>query len=57
MRLGFVGLGNLGRELAASLLRAGFTLTVYDRDADAMGRLVAAGAGAGTSPRSVARVS
>ena len=57
MRLGFVGLGNLGRELAASLLRAGFALTVYDRDADAMGRLVAAGAGAGTSPRSVARVS
>ncbi len=57
MRLGFVGLGNLGRELAASLLRAGFALTVYDRDAGAMGSLVAAGASAGTSPRSVARVS
>ena len=28
-RLGFVGLGNLGRHLAASLLRAGFPLTVH----------------------------
>ena len=57
MRLGFIGLGNLGRELAASLLRAGFALTVYDLDAGAMGSLVAAGASAGTSPRAVARVS
>ena len=31
-RLGFVGLGNLGRPLAASLLAAGFPLTVHDRD-------------------------
>jgi len=32
MRLGFIGLGNLGGHLAASLLRAGFAVTVHDRD-------------------------
>ena len=32
MRLGFVGLGNLGGHLAASLLRHGFAVTVHDRD-------------------------
>ena len=37
-RLGFVGLGNLGRHLAASLLRAGYPLTVHDRDEAAAGR-------------------
>ena len=44
MRLGFVGLGNLGRHLAASLLRAGFPLTVHDRDEAAAAPLLAAGA-------------
>jgi 3-hydroxyisobutyrate dehydrogenase len=57
MRVGFVGLGNLGGELAASLLRAGFALTVHDLDAGVMGSLVASGASAGTSPRAVARAS
>jgi 3-hydroxyisobutyrate dehydrogenase len=32
MRYGFVGLGNLGGHLAASLLRNGFDLTVHDLD-------------------------
>ncbi len=30
MRYGFIGLGNLGGHLAASLLRAGFKVTVHD---------------------------
>jgi 3-hydroxyisobutyrate dehydrogenase len=29
---GYIGLGNLGGHMAASLLRAGFTLVVHDRD-------------------------
>jgi len=33
VNVGFVGLGNLGRQLAASLLRAGFRLCVHDLDA------------------------
>jgi 3-hydroxyisobutyrate dehydrogenase len=32
MRIGFVGLGQLGRLLARSLLRAGFNVTVHDVD-------------------------
>ncbi len=57
LRLGFVGLGNLGRHLAASLLRAGFPLTVYDRDEEAARPLVEAGAVRAASPREVAAAS
>ena len=32
MRYGFIGLGNLGGHLAASLLREGFAVTVTDID-------------------------
>ena len=44
MRLGFIGLGNLGGHLAASLLRAGFPVTVHDRDRSLGDRLLAMGA-------------
>ena len=32
MRVGFIGLGNMGEPMAANLLRAGHTLTVHDVD-------------------------
>ena len=32
LRIGYIGLGALGRHLAGSLLRAGFAVTVYDID-------------------------
>ncbi|QYZ71285.1 NAD(P)-dependent oxidoreductase [Neotabrizicola shimadae] len=32
MKYGYVGLGNLGGHIAASLIRAGHQVTVYDRD-------------------------
>jgi 3-hydroxyisobutyrate dehydrogenase len=57
MNVGFVGLGNLGRQLAASVLRAGFPLTVCDLDAAAVALLAAAGARAAPSPRAVAEAS
>jgi 3-hydroxyisobutyrate dehydrogenase len=53
-RYGFVGLGNLGRQLAGSLVRAGFPLTVYDARREAAGALVASWA---SSPRAVAEQS
>ena len=34
LRIGYIGLGALGRHLAGSLLRAGFPLTVYDVDGE-----------------------
>ena len=52
-RLGFIGLGNLGRPLAANLLAAGFPLTVHDRDAEAARQLVADGAAWAESPAQV----
>ncbi len=44
MHYAFVGLGNLGRHLAHSLLRAGFTVTVSDLDRARAESLLAAGA-------------
>ncbi|MDX8468634.1 NAD(P)-dependent oxidoreductase [Mesorhizobium sp. VK23B] len=50
----FIGLGHLGGNLAASLLRNGFAVTVFDRDPVAIERLVALGATAATSPAEAA---
>ncbi|MGB8818898.1 MAG: NAD(P)-dependent oxidoreductase [Rhizobiaceae bacterium] len=44
MRYGYIGLGNLGGHLAMSLIREGFNVTVYDRDAALGERHVKAGA-------------
>lgn len=44
MRYGYIGLGNLGGHLAASLIRKGFDLVVYDRDPALSGRHAAMGA-------------
>ena len=44
MRYGYIGLGNLGGNLAASLIRAGFDLVVYDRNPVFAERLAAMGA-------------
>ena len=54
MRIGFIGVGNLGVHLAGSLLRARFPLTVSDLDRQAADGLVAAGASWAASPREVA---
>ncbi|OXM85985.1 6-phosphogluconate dehydrogenase [Paenibacillus rigui] len=42
--IGFIGLGLLGLPIAANLLQAGYTLTVYNRTADKAVPLVAQGA-------------
>ncbi|MEY2518003.1 MAG: 3-hydroxyisobutyrate dehydrogenase [bacterium] len=57
MNVGFVGLGQLGRHLAASLLRAGFPLTVHDHSPDAAADLATLGARVAGSPREVALAS
>lgn len=44
MRYGFVGLGNLGKHLAANLARAGFDVTVNDLDRESADLVIAAGA-------------
>ncbi len=55
MRLGFIGLGLMGRPMARHLLAAGHSLYVQNRSRPAVDDLVAAGAIAAETPREVAR--
>src|SRR5579859_7326108 len=54
VRYGFIGLGNLGKHLAASLLRAGFDLTVHDLHRAAADGLIQSGARWAASPKELA---
>ena len=54
MHIGFIGLGIMGKPMAMNLLKAGFTLTVYNRTAAKCRPLVDAGATAVSSPREAA---
>jgi 3-hydroxyisobutyrate dehydrogenase len=54
MRYGFIGLGNLGAHLAASLVRAGFEVRVHDLNRAAADGLIAAGATWAASPAAAA---
>jgi 3-hydroxyisobutyrate dehydrogenase len=54
MRVGFIGLGNVGGQLAANLLRHQVPLTVRDLDEARVAALVAQGARAAGSPRQLA---
>jgi len=53
MNIGFIGIGIMGRPMAKNLLKAGYSLTVYDKFAK-FDDLVALGAKAGTSNKDVA---
>ena len=54
MRVGFIGLGNVGSKLAGSLLRNGFDLVVRDLDRSGAATLEADGAGWADSPAEMA---
>ncbi|HEU4387920.1 MAG TPA: NAD(P)-dependent oxidoreductase [Blastocatellia bacterium] len=54
MRIGFIGLGIMGRPMALNLLKAGFDLTVYNRTIAKCQPLVAAGAQQAGSPKEAA---
>jgi 2-hydroxy-3-oxopropionate reductase len=45
-RIGFIGLGIMGRHMASHLLEAGYTVTVYDINQKAVKEMVAKGASA-----------
>jgi 2-hydroxy-3-oxopropionate reductase len=53
-RIGFIGLGIMGKPMSKNLLKAGHYLTVFDINQSAMDELVKAGAEPGASPRDVA---
>jgi len=54
LRIGFIGLGNVGGQLAGNLQRHGVPLTVRDLDAARVAAFVARGARAAASPRELA---
>ncbi|MDP6567062.1 MAG: NAD(P)-dependent oxidoreductase [Alphaproteobacteria bacterium] len=54
MKIGFIGLGNVGGKLAGSILRNGFELTVRDLDRAVAEPLLANGARWADSPREMA---
>lgn len=55
MKIGFIGLGIMGRPMAKNLLKAGHELVVYDVAPAGVDDLTAAGAGAATSSKEVAQ--
>lgn len=54
MHIGFLGLGNMGGPMASNLIKAGFTLSVFDLSKDAVNKLVEQGAKAVASPNEFA---
>ncbi len=54
MEIGFIGLGQMGSAIAANLLAAGHTLTVWNRSPDKAEPLVAKGARLAASPADAA---
>jgi 2-hydroxy-3-oxopropionate reductase len=53
-RIGFIGLGIMGKPMSLHLLQAGYPLTVLDRNPEPQNELAAAGAQVSSSPRGVA---
>jgi 2-hydroxy-3-oxopropionate reductase len=53
-KVGFVGLGIMGKPMARNLLKAGFSLTVHSRSRPPVDELVAEGASRADSPRACA---
>ena len=54
LRLGYIGLGLMGKPMAQNLLKAGFPLVVHNRSRQKVEELVRQGACAAESPREVA---
>jgi 3-hydroxyisobutyrate dehydrogenase-like beta-hydroxyacid dehydrogenase len=54
-KIGFIGLGRIGKPMAKNILDAGYDLTVYDLREEAVTELVRRGAASAQSPRDVAQ--
>ncbi|MEB2334526.1 MAG: NAD(P)-binding domain-containing protein [Anaerolineaceae bacterium] len=54
LKVGYIGLGLMGKSMARNILKAGFPLVVHNRSRTAMEELVAEGATAAESPKEVA---
>ncbi len=56
-RIGFIGLGLMGKPMAKNLLKAGYAVTVFNRSRAAMDELAAVGANVATLPCQLAQQS
>ena len=56
-KIGFIGLGVMGKPMAANLIKAGYSLVVHNRSDSAVKELVTAGAAAADTPSKVAHES
>src|SRR5579864_2982458 len=54
MKIGFIGVGNIGAPIAGQLLKAGHALTVHDLRREAASRLIEAGAAWSDNPAELA---
>jgi 3-hydroxyisobutyrate dehydrogenase len=54
MKIGFIGLGNMGAPMVRNLLKAGHAVSVFDLNAKAVDELAAVGASAAASPKAAA---
>ena len=54
LKVGYIGLGLMGKSIARNILKAGFPLVVHNRSRPAVDELVAEGAKAASSPAEVA---
>ncbi|HRU32303.1 MAG TPA: 2-hydroxy-3-oxopropionate reductase [bacterium] len=54
MKIGFIGLGIMGKPMAKNLMRAGYSLIVYDINKEPVKELMSLGAEGGSSPKDVA---
>ncbi len=55
LKVGYIGLGLMGKSMARNILKAGFPVVVHNRSRQAVDELVAEGATAASSPAEVAR--
>ncbi|MGI0092146.1 MAG: NAD(P)-dependent oxidoreductase [Nitrososphaerales archaeon] len=53
--IGFIGLGIMGKQMAANLMRSEYKLTVFNRSKSVVRELASVGAKAAATPREVAR--
>jgi len=54
MKIGFIGLGIMGKPMSKNLIKAGYSLVVRDRNAENVAELVNLGATSAASPKAVA---
>jgi 2-hydroxy-3-oxopropionate reductase len=54
LRVGYIGLGLMGKSIARNILRAGFPLVVHNRSQTVVDELVSEGANRATSPAQIA---